>query len=101
MWLGNRSFIYRLWPLANGATVILEGIPTHPSPSRFWEVIDKHKVNIFYTAPTALRALMAQGDDFVESSSRESLRILVLLVNPSIQKHGNGILKWSEIPLVL
>ena len=81
-WVTGHSYIV-YGPLANGATsVIFEGIPTHPSPSRFWEVIDKHKVNIFYTAPTALRALMAQGDDFVESSSRESLRILGTVGEP-------------------
>ena len=62
--------------------LIFEGIPTYPSASRFWEVIDKHKVNIFYTAPTALRALMAQGDEFVTSSSRKSLRILGTVGEP-------------------
>jgi acetyl-CoA synthetase len=55
---------------------MFEGVPTHPDSSRCWQVIDKHKVNIFYTAPTALRALMSQGDDFVKSTSRESLRLL-------------------------
>ena len=70
-WVTGHSYIV-YGPLANGATsLIFEGIPTFPSPSRFWEVIDKHKVNIFYTAPTALRALMAQGDEFVKSSSRD------------------------------
>ena len=81
-WVTGHSYIV-YGPLANGATsLIFEGIPTHPSPSRFWEVIDKHKVNIFYTAPTALRALMAQGDEFVKKSSRDSLRILGTVGEP-------------------
>jgi acetyl-CoA synthetase len=64
-------------PLCNGAiSLMFEGIPTHPDPGRLWQVIDKHRVNIFYTAPTVIRALMAQGDHFVHPSSRESLRIL-------------------------
>jgi acetyl-CoA synthetase len=75
-WVTGHSYIV-YGPLANGATSLMfEGIPTYPSPSRFWDVIDKHKVNIFYTAPTALRALMAQGDEYVLSSSRKTLRIL-------------------------
>ena len=75
-WVTGHSYIV-YGPLANGATTLMfEGIPTYPNASRFWDVIDKHKVNIFYTAPTALRALMSQGDDPVKSTSRESLRIL-------------------------
>ena len=62
-WVTGHSYIV-YGPLANGATTLMfEGIPTYPNASRFWDVIDKHNVNIFYTAPTALRALMAQGDD--------------------------------------
>jgi acetyl-CoA synthetase len=75
-WITGHSYIV-YGPLANGAiTLMFEGVPTHPDSSRCWQVIDKHKVNIFYTAPTALRALMSQGDDFVKSTSRESLRLL-------------------------
>ncbi|HQX28349.1 MAG TPA: AMP-binding protein, partial [Alphaproteobacteria bacterium] len=64
-------------PLANGAiSLMFEGIPNYPDWSRFWQVIDKHKVNIFYTAPTAIRSLIRAGDDFVKKTSRKSLRIL-------------------------
>ena len=102
-WVTGHSYIV-YGPLANGATsVIFEGIPTYPSPSRFWEVIDKHKVNIFYTAPTALRALMAQGDDFVESSSRESLRILGTVgepINPEAWEWYFKVVGNSSCPIV-
>ena len=102
-WVTGHSYIV-YGPLANGATsIIFEGIPTYPSPSRFWEVIDKHKVNIFYTAPTALRALMAQGDDFVESSSRESLRILGTVgepINPEAWEWYFKVVGNSSCPIV-
>jgi len=72
---GHTYMIYG--PLCNGATTLLfEGVPTYPEADRFWRVIDKHQVNIFYTAPTAIRALMAQGNDFVSRTDRTSLRIL-------------------------
>ncbi len=75
-WVTGHSYIL-YGPLANGATTLMfEGIPTYPTASRFWEVIDKHHVNIFYTAPTAIRALMGAGDDHVKKTSRKSLRIL-------------------------
>ena len=75
-WVTGHSYIV-YGPLANGATTLMfEGVPNHPSTSRFWEVIDKHKVNIFYTAPTALRALMREGDGPVKKTSRASLRLL-------------------------
>src|SRR5881409_2688362 len=75
-WVTGHSYIV-YGPLANGATtLIFEGIPNYPSTSRFWEVIDKHKVNIFYTAPTAIRALMRDGDGPVKKTSRASLRLL-------------------------
>ena len=75
-WVTGHSYsVYG--PLANGATTVMfEGIPTYPDVSRFWQVIDKHKVNIFYTAPTAIRALMRDGDAPVKKTSRKSLRIL-------------------------
>ena len=75
-WVTGHSYIV-YGPLANGATTLMfEGIPTYPDAGRFWQVCEKHKVNIFYTAPTALRALMAQGDDFVKRSDLSSLRTL-------------------------
>jgi acetyl-CoA synthetase len=75
-WVTGHSYIV-YGPLANGATTLMfEGVPNHPTTSRFWEVIDKHKVNIFYTAPTALRALMREGDAPVTKTSRKSLRLL-------------------------
>jgi acetyl-CoA synthetase len=75
-WVTGHSYIV-YGPLANGATTLMfEGVPNYPTSSRFWEVIDKHKVNIFYTAPTALRALMREGDGPVKKTSRKSLRLL-------------------------
>lgn len=75
-WVTGHSYIV-YGPLANGATsLIFEGIPTYPDTSRFWQVIDKHKVNIFYTAPTAIRSLLREGDAPVKKTSRASLRIL-------------------------
>ena len=75
-WVTGHSYIV-YGPLANGATTVMfEGVPTYPDASRFWEVIDRHKVNIFYTAPTAIRALMRQGDGPVDKTSRGSLRLL-------------------------
>ena len=102
-WVTGHSYIV-YGPLANGATsLIFEGIPTYPSASRFWEVIDKHQVNIFYTAPTALRALMAQGDEFVESSSRKSLRILGTVgepINPEAWEWYFKVVGDSSCPIV-
>ena len=75
-WVTGHSYIL-YGPLANGATTLMfEGVPNYPDFSRFWQVIDKHKVNIFYTAPTAIRALMREGDAPVQKTSRKSLRIL-------------------------
>jgi acetyl-CoA synthetase len=75
-WVTGHSYIV-YGPLANGATTLMfEGVPNYPSASRFWEVIDKHKVNIFYTAPTAIRALMRDGEAPVKKTSRSSLRLL-------------------------
>jgi acetyl-CoA synthetase len=75
-WVTGHSYIV-YGPLCNGAiTLMFEGVPTYPDAGRFWQVIDKHAVNIFYTAPTAIRALMGQGNELVELSSRSSLRIL-------------------------
>ena len=75
-WITGHTYIV-YGPLANGAiTLMFEGVPTYPDAARFWQVVDKHQVNIFYTAPTAIRALMAQGDSFVNKTSRASLRLL-------------------------
>ncbi|MFY8115194.1 MAG: acetate--CoA ligase, partial [Rhabdaerophilum sp.] len=75
-WVTGHSYIV-YGPLANGATTLMfEGVPNYPTVSRFWEVIDKHKVNIFYTAPTAIRSLMGAGEDAVKKTSRQSLRLL-------------------------
>ena len=75
-WVTGHSYIV-YGPLANGATTLMfEGVPTYPDASRFWQVIDKHKVNIFYTAPTAIRSLMGAGEEMVTKTSRKSLRVL-------------------------
>ncbi len=75
-WITGHSYVV-YGPLANGATTLMfEGVPNYPDHSRFWNVVDKHKVTIFYTAPTAIRALMKEGDAYVKKTSRSSLRIL-------------------------
>ncbi len=81
-WITGHSYIV-YGPLANGATTLMfEGVPSYPDYSRFWEICDKHHVNIFYTAPTAIRALMQKGDDPVKKTSRKSLRILGTVGEP-------------------
>ncbi|MDA1341360.1 MAG: acetate--CoA ligase [Proteobacteria bacterium] len=81
-WITGHTYIL-YGPLSNAATSLMfEGIPTYPNPSRFWEVCDKHHISIFYTAPTALRALMAQGDEYVMQTSRSSLRLLGTVGEP-------------------
>lgn len=81
-WVTGHSYIV-YGPLANGATsLIFEGVPNYPDFSRFWQVVEKHKVNIFYTAPTAIRALIKAGDDFVTKTDRSSLRILGTVGEP-------------------
>ncbi len=81
-WVTGHSYIV-YGPLANGAiTLMFEGVPTYPDASRLWQVVDKHQVNIFYTAPTAIRALMGQGDEFVTQTSRSSLRVLGTVGEP-------------------
>ncbi len=102
-WVTGHSYIV-YGPLVNAATTLMfEGIPTYPNASRFWEVIDKHKVNIFYTAPTALRALMAQGDENVKSSSRDSLRVLGTVgepINPEAWEWYYKVVGDSKCPIV-
>jgi len=81
-WITGHSYIL-YGPLANGATTLMfEGVPTYPDASRFWQVVDKHQVNIFYTAPTAIRALMSQGNDPVTRTSRSSLKLLGTVGEP-------------------
>ncbi len=81
-WVTGHSYVV-YGPLANGATVMMfEGVPNYPSHSRFWEIVDRHQVNIFYGAPTALRSLMREGDDWVKATSRSSLRLLGTVGEP-------------------
>ncbi len=81
-WVTGHSYIV-YGPLANGATTLMfEGVPNYPDPSRFWQVCDKHSVSIFYTAPTAIRALMREGEDYVRKTSRKSLRLLGTVGEP-------------------
>lgn len=102
-WVTGHSYIV-YGPLANAATTLMfEGVPTYPTAARFWEVIDKHQVNIFYTAPTALRALMAQGDELVKASSRESLKLLGTVgepINPEAWEWYHHVVGDGKRPIV-
>ncbi|MDP9185953.1 MAG: acetate--CoA ligase, partial [Verrucomicrobiota bacterium] len=102
-WVTGHSYIV-YGPLANGATtLIFEGIPTYPSVSRFWEVVDKHRVNIFYTAPTAIRALMRAGDAPVKAASRASLRLLGTVgepINPEAWEWYYHVVGDARCPIV-
>ena len=102
-WVTGHSYIV-YGPLANGATTdMFEGIPTYPSISRFWEVIDKHKVNIFYTAPTAIRSLMAAGEEPVKKTSRSSLRLLGSVgepINPEAWEWYYRVVGDNRCPIV-
>ncbi len=102
-WVTGHSYVV-YGPLANGATTLMfEGIPTYPDASRFWKTIDKHKVSIFYTAPTALRALMGAGDDFVTSSSRKSLRLMGSVgepINPEAWEWYYRVVGEQRCPIV-
>ncbi|MFT7405761.1 acetate--CoA ligase [Zhongshania sp.] len=102
-WITGHSYIV-YGPLANGATTLLfEGVPTYPDASRCWEVIDKHKVNIFYTAPTALRALMGAGDDYVSKTDRSSLRLLGTVgepINPEAWEWYHRVVGEKRCPIV-
>ena len=99
-WVTGHSYIV-YGPLANGATTLMfEGVPNYPSMSRFWEVIDKHKVNIFYTAPTAIRALMRAGDEPVTKTSRAPrCGCSARSASRSIRKRGSGITASSATAL--
>ena len=102
-WVTGHSYIV-YGPLANGATSLMfEGIPTYPDASRFWNVIDKHQVNIFYTAPTALRQLMSLGNEFVEKTNRSSLKLLGSVgepINPEAWEWYHKIVGESRCPIV-
>jgi acetyl-CoA synthetase len=102
-WVTGHSYIV-YGPLANGATTLMfEGVPNHPSISRFWEVIDKHRVNIFYTAPTAIRALMQAGNEPVKRTSRASLRLLGSVgepINPEAWEWYHRVVGEDRCPIV-
>jgi acetyl-CoA synthetase len=102
-WVTGHSYIV-YGPLANGATTLMfEGVPNYPNASRFWEVIDKHQVNIFYTAPTAIRALMQLGDEPVKRTSRKSLRLLGSVgepINPEAWEWYHKVAGDSRCPIV-
>jgi len=102
-WITGHSYII-YGPLANGATTLMfEGVPNYPDFSRFWEIIDKHKVNIFYTAPTAIRALMREGNDPVLKTKRDSLKLLGTVgepINPEAWKWYYEIPGNSKCPIV-
>ena len=102
-WITGHSYIV-YGPLSNGATTLMfEGIPTYPDCSRFWQVCEKHNVNQFYTAPTAIRALMGQGDDFVNNCDLSSLRILGTVgepINPEAWEWYNKVVGKGKCPIV-
>jgi acetyl-CoA synthetase len=102
-WVTGHSYII-YGPLANGATTLMfEGVPTYPDASRFWQIVDKHQVNIFYTAPTAIRALMSQGNDPVKATSRKSLRLLGSVgepINPEAWEWYYHIVGDGRCPIV-
>jgi acetyl-CoA synthetase len=102
-WITGHSYIV-YGPLANGATTLIhEGVPTYPSTSRWWDMIDRHRVNIFYTAPTAIRALMQNGDSVVADSSRATLRLLGTVgepINPDAWEWYHRVVGNSRCPVV-
>jgi acetyl-CoA synthetase len=102
-WVTGHTYIV-YGPLCNGGTTLMfEGIPTYPDASRFWQVVDKHQVNQFYTAPTALRALMGAGDVFIESTSRDSLKLLGTVgepINPEAWEWYYRAVGQSRCPIV-
>lgn len=102
-WVTGHSYIV-YGPLANAATTLMfEGVPTYPDASRFWQVVDKHKVSIFYTAPTAIRALMGQGDEYVKQTSRSTLRLLGSVgepINPEAWEWYHRVVGERRCPIV-
>lgn len=102
-WVTGHSYIV-YGPLANGATTVMfEGVPNYPDASRFWQVVDKHQINTFYTAPTAIRALMGAGNELVQKTSRSSLRILGTVgepINPEAWEWYYHIVGENRCPVV-
>ena len=102
-WVTGHSYVV-YGPLANGGTTLMfEGVPNHPDVSRFWRVVDKHKVDVFYTAPTALRALMREGDGPVKAASRKSLRLLGTVgepINPEAWRWYHEVVGEGRLPIV-
>ena len=102
-WVTGHSYII-YGPLANGATTTMfEGVPNYPDASRFWQIVDKHKINIFYTAPTAIRALMREGDEFVKKTNRNSLKLLGTVgepINPEAWLWYYNIVGKNNCPIV-
>lgn len=102
-WVTGHSYIV-YGPLANGATsLFFEGVPNYPTPARFWEIIDKHQVTLFYTSPTAIRSLMREGDEFVKQSSRASLRVLGSVgepINPEAWAWYHEVVGDGRCPIV-
>jgi acetyl-CoA synthetase len=102
-WVTGHSYVV-YGPLANGATTVMfEGVPNYPDHSRFWQIVDRHKVNIFYGAPTALRSLMREGDDWVKKTSRSSLRLLGSVgepINPEAWEWYYHVVGEGRCPIV-
>ena len=102
-WITGHSYIV-YGPLINGATTLMfEGVPNYPDVSRFWQVVEKHRVNIFYTAPTAIRALMREGDDFVTRTDRSSLKLLGSVgepINPEAWRWYRDVVGEGRCPIV-
>ena len=102
-WITGHSYIV-YGPLANGATTLIyEGLPNYPDASRFWQICDKHNVNTFYTAPTALRSIMREGDDFVAKTKRDSLKLLGTVgepINPEAWKWYYEVVGEEKCPIV-
>ncbi|HUK06835.1 MAG TPA: acetate--CoA ligase [Stellaceae bacterium] len=102
-WVTGHSYIV-YGPLSNGATTLMfEGVPNYPDAARFWQVVDKHKVQIFYTAPTAIRALMREGDHFVSKTSRNSLKLLGTVgepINPEAWLWYHNVVGEGRVPIV-
>ncbi len=102
-WVTGHSYIV-YGPLANGATTLMfEGVPNYPDASRFWQVVDKHKVNTFYTAPTAIRALMGMGEDYVTQTKRKSLKLLGTVgepINPEAWEWYYHVVGEERCPIV-
>ena len=102
-WVTGHTYIV-YGPLANGATsVLFEGVPSYPTPDRFWSVVEKYKVNIFYTAPTALRAIAREGDDWVKKHDLSSLRVLGTVgepINPEVWLWYHDLIGGGRCPIV-